>query len=98
MLAAAKPPASRSGVNTARMSAEQLQAVVKQIREQNGKPVAMAKPVTPKKATTAPRKERIQLSLCDGMGAAMQMTKAIDADITHYIGVEKNPEKRRRSR
>jgi hypothetical protein len=129
ILTAAPPPAAKkaaaSKVNTARMSSEQLQAVVKQIREQSGKPVSMVKAVQFEKANTEkvpstkvadaflqsgkydsgepPRyaahtaafnNERIHLSLCDGMGAALQIMKAIDADITRCIGVEINPEKR----
>ena len=49
--------------------------------------VLMAKPV-PK------GKERIQLSLCDGMGIGALATRLLGANITRFIGVEKNPKKR----
>ena len=39
--------------------------------------------------------ERIHLSLGDGMGAALYVMKAIGADITWSIGVEKSEEKKR---
>ena len=47
----------------------------------------MAKPV-PK------GKERIQLSLCDGMGIGALATRLLGANITRFIGVEKDLKKR----